>query len=226
VRCAYCSADNLTAIAHQWLATARQRVNNIAKQAREAIRQQRSVDYHFRRDLFRSVALIVVAFGLLEGRMAFLGRNEVPDPDADLPAAVTASPRKLVGREINRPGQPPPPGRIPLDGCTGPGYRLPRENYVCEGNQCQVGWFVGLRAGEKLVVSPKAAGGARLLVHDKETLFRAEYRDLWGKEVAQASYDGNHLATLAAPLTAWYRLELAVTLDDPAQGLPLCAYVE
>lgn len=226
VRCAYCSADNLTAIPQEWLSAARQKVKNLAKEAREAIRQQRNVDYHFRRDLFRSAGLILAAFLLMEGWMAFRGRNEVLEADDYLPLAVSASPRKMVGREIKGPGQPPPPGRIPLDGCSGAGYRLPASDYVCEGSNCFAGWFVGLRAGERLVISPRVPGGATLAVHDKDTLFRAEYRALWGKKVASVSFDGNHLATMEAPLTAWYRLELVATLDDPGSGLPLCGYIE
>ncbi len=226
VRCAYCSADNLTAIPQEWLATARQRVKSIAKEAREALRQQRNVDDHFRRDLLRSAGLILAAFALAEGWMAYRGRHETLDPDADLPAALEATPRRMIGREINRPGQPPPPGRIPLDGCSGAGYRLPRDNYLCEGHTCRVGWFVALRHGERLALAPRVPGTATLTVHDRDTLFRPEYRSRWGRDAGSASFDGNHLATLSAPLTAWYRLELTVTLDDPASGLPLCGSVE
>ncbi len=226
VRCAYCFTDNLTAIPHEWLATARRQVKDIAREAHEAIRQQKAVEYRFKRDFGLNVGIVVAVAALAVGTSVYRLHQQHPDPDWDLRAALKA--RHLIGREYVSQGQPAPvPSRVPLDNCRGH-WRLPNDEYDCLGHRCWVGWFVALRAGERLMVAPQSKGTVKLYAHVLDHPWQLSYGglDYWGRLAAQADVDAQHPARLLAPVSAWYRVNLDLQPEQPGEGLPLCAGIE
>jgi LSD1 subclass zinc finger protein len=227
VRCAYCRTDNLVAISRAWLDTARRGVKGIAREARDALQQQRAVTYALRKDLLLNAGAVLLLAAVVEGFWLWERAEHPPEVDWNLRAALAGT-RRMIGREFIGIGRPTPvPARIPLDGCQGH-WRLPATDYGCFAGECWVGWFVALKAGEALMVAPQARGTMTLFKHVKDHIWQFSYGGLayWGEQVGTAEVTPEAPGRIVAPVTDWYRVKFDLRLEAPEEGLPICAGVQ
>lgn len=226
VRCAYCRCDNLVKIPEGWLERQRGAVMRVSNEAKSALQAHRAELRRLRLRLaLRIVLIAALASVFLAGTVSRLLHGA---PGIfDLRTALNG-PRELFDVRagaalLGTPGPAAP--RVPLEECRSPYLIHANEEMSCLGDECFVGWFVALRAGESLVVSPRTTGSVAFFAHYKNTGWTAAYgrAEYWGERRAQQAVTADRPANFRAPSTSWYRVELRV---QPVAGvLELCARI-
>jgi hypothetical protein len=225
VRCAYCSTDNLVAIPVAWLERAQRSVTALTREATSALGEQRAASRDLRWALLLHLGAVALFALLFEGCLSHF------DEDVSARAAL-ASPRVLLGhRDRWELGGPVPvPPSVPLDNCRGR-RSVPPESLSCGAGGCTIGWFVALRAGERLSVATDEDVSMRVRRHVGRGafLYTSSYPEAWGPLVASSTGGRDAPLSVEAPMTAWYHLDLTLR-EEEADGanlaqrpLALCA---
>ncbi|MES1173655.1 MAG: hypothetical protein ABUL62_04940 [Myxococcales bacterium] len=227
VRCAYCRSDNLLSLPKKWLDRKRGAVASVEREAKAAL-----LDY--RAECRRLYLRLAIRLSLIGGLAALVLTSTVREVFAggggnfDLRAALRA-PRELFDIRAGAAllGTPSDPSAtVPVNQCRSQ-YVLHRDGDLhCFADRCSAGWFVALRAGERLEIVPSARGNAHFVAHYKDRGWTASYgrADYWGEEIASAVLTPERPARFRAPNTSWYRLE--VRLQDLTEDVSICAKIE
>ena len=226
VRCAYCRTDNLVAIPASWLARQRGFASKVTREAKGALRAQ----LRETRRLYLRLAIQLGIVGAVAAVILSASVHQLRESGErafDLERSLTR-PRLLFdvvpgATLLGTPGPADP--SIPIDQCASQYVLHPGQDIHCIEGDCDAGWFVPLRAGETLTLALDAPGTAHFFSHSKDRTWTAAYgrAPLWGNEIAEAPLAPQRAAAFRAPLTNWYRVEVA--LHGISDEISVCATI-
>jgi LSD1 subclass zinc finger protein len=224
VRCAYCTTDNLVAIDSRWthaVTTASTGVFQHVRQALDAHRKELSLR---KRRLLLTLGVTGVLGALVAGT---LGRNL----GSTMRDALQGE-RQLVDRPPTRVHGPAPvvAPTITIGSCDNTTAIDPKgmECIALSRHKCWFGHFVALRHGESVELRTTAAKTVRAELYQHRP--NMEWSGInakatsWGNLVDASDIKPDAPAKLSAPMTAWYRVHVALPFK-PSSPYPFCARI-
>lgn len=240
VECGYCGADNLVAIAPEWLASAQHATTTLARGMVEATRAHVGQERALRRSLFTRVVVLAIVgaflFVLIGGVTS--GRKSLEDLDVDaalypMPWATRVVRPSFIAHHRDRIGRTGPRRLISAapelatspcgEGARRDQFSFGRER--CDGSGCSAEWYVALHRGDAIELTalelpPRTF--AALKAHRGNAKFHTDAAT-WGLPTGQTEWLESAPVTLTAPHSGWFAILLVAEDAAPAVDYRVCA---